>query len=361
MKQNVVKFVNFIFSRKVYPFEIPRMLYSINNNNLKDVFTSFWKFNRCRFHGCYYKPTGPSFTNGGEYSKRIAIGLLRKIKSSFSSFNLIYGNFNRYKFKFSTQSPTYTCFVVGACLFSWTDNYIEDDVFTDCLNEMRNLHNSDTNSCQIDDTWEKLMEKENLILWRRPLKDSHLYEYKVYGKFDDISARNFLQVNIDLEYRKQWDTTVIKLDVIDKDPNSSSQVVQWICYYPFPMASREYVYVRKSKIKKKANVMISATKAIDHPQCPITNKYVRVGVYESQMIIKPLTTFDADGLEYILTYHDDPQAVFPSSLCNWMASTGVPDFVEYKLHDAALRLKNSLNNNFLEYYDTDIDDDGLPM
>jgi len=43
---------------------------------------------------------------------------------------------------------------------------------------------------------------------------------------------------------------------------------------------------------------------------------------------------DRNGFDYILTYCDDPQACFPTPAYNWMASSGVPEFVN-KLHQAA--------------------------
>ncbi|KAL6472689.1 hypothetical protein MHYP_G00188770 [Metynnis hypsauchen] len=43
--------------------------------------------------------------------------------------------------------------------------------------------------------------------------------------------------------------------------------------------------------------------------------------------------------DYLLTYSDDPQTVFPRYCLSWMVSSGTPDFLE-KLHVAALRAKN---------------------
>lgn len=43
-------------------------------------------------------------------------------------------------------------------------------------------------------------------------------------------------IKLDLEYRKKWDHYVVKLDVIDKDPQSKSEVVQWITNYPVSTA-----------------------------------------------------------------------------------------------------------------------------
>ena len=46
------------------------------------------------------------------------------------------------------------------------------------------------------------------------------------------------------------------------------------------------------------------------------------------MVIKPHHAFDEAGLDYVLTYYDDPQATIPSVAMSWMASTGVPKFTE---------------------------------
>ena len=39
-------------------------------------------------------------------------------------------------------------------------------------------------------------------------------------------------------------------------------------------------------------------------------------------LIKCFCNLFQNGFDYILTYYDDPQAVFPSPAYNWMARTG---------------------------------------
>lgn len=56
-----------------------------------------------------------------------------------------------------------------------------------------------------------------MIIWRREENNSGLYAYKVYGSFPDVSAEEFLQVQIDIEYRKEWDATAKELEIIDTD------------------------------------------------------------------------------------------------------------------------------------------------
>jgi len=94
--------------------------------------------------------------------------------------------------------------------------------------------------------------------------------------------------------------------------------------------------------------MVLVSKSIEHPKLPETSEHVRVFDYSSQMVIKPHNSFDDCGFDYMLTYFDDPRAAFPSPAYNWMASCGVPDFVE-KLHMAAIQLHYSNNHNKPKY------------
>lgn len=231
--------------------------------------------------------------------------------------------------------------VLGAVLFSWDQEKITEENMKSCGEEIylvKDAKNKDTKDLPDDHflrDWDLIINKDHLMAWRRPVPNTSLYEYKVYGTFRDIPARAFYDVQIDLDFRKQWDKLVINLDIVDKDTNSGCEVVRWVTHFPYPMYSREYVYVRKTMVDQKNNTMILMSQATDHPCCPVDDKkYVRVSTFESHLVIKPHTTIDENGFDYILTYCDDPQAAFPTPCYNWMASTGVPDFVN-KLHKAA--------------------------
>lgn len=77
-----------------------------------------------------------------------------------------------------------------------------------------------------------------MIIWRRLESDSGLYAYKVYGSFSDVSAADFLQVQLDVEYRKEWDNTAKELKVIDTDPVTESMegyhndIIYWEMIWP---------------------------------------------------------------------------------------------------------------------------------
>lgn len=233
----------------------------------------------------------------------------------------------------------------GASIFSWDTCRITDEEMQRVADDISSasLKNLSKQNVQVND-WQKVIDRPQLQVWRKPIEDSHLYQYKVHGSFYDIPACAFFLTQVDLSYRKTWDKFVIKLDVVDQDEKSGTEVVHWITHFPYPMYSREYVYARRFKVDEDNKLMLLSSSSIDHPCCPLNSSYVRVTNYTSKMVIKPHTNFYENGFDYVLTYSDDPQAAFPMFAYNWMASTGVPDFVE-KLHQAAKNLHKSNNSN----------------
>ncbi|XP_015276302.1 PREDICTED: stAR-related lipid transfer protein 7, mitochondrial [Gekko japonicus] len=190
-----------------------------------------------------------------------------------------------------------------------------------------------------EQSWEMVMEKKHFKLWRRPIGGSHLYQYRVFGTYMDVTPRQFFNVQLDTKYRKKWDSLVIKLEVIERDQDTGSEVVHWVTHFPYPMYSRDYVYVRRYIVDQDNNLMVLVSRAVEHPNVPEDPDFVRVRTYESQMVIRPHKTFDENGFDYLLTYSDNPQTVFPRYCVSWMVSSGMPDFLE-KLHIAALKAKN---------------------
>lgn len=110
------------------------------------------------------------------------------------------------------------------------------------------------------------------------------------------------------------------------------------------MYARDYCYIRRAIVDRKNNLMVLVSRATDHPKCPEGKKNVRVKQYESKMVIRPHKSFDENGFDYLLTYFDDPKSSFPSIAYNWMAASGVPEFVK-QLHSAAYTL-TTRNANF---------------
>lgn len=63
-------------------------------------------------------------------------------------------------------------------------------------------------------------------------------------------------------------------------------------------------------------------RSTSHPDVPDTDKCVRVRDYFSRMVIRSPSRVDELGLDFELTYFDNPQTNLPSSCVNWVASTG---------------------------------------
>ena len=200
----------------------------------------------------------------------------------------------------------------------------------------------DTDSYLAQGGWERFADARNCTVYRKLHQMSGLYMYKVIGRYPDISVREFLDVQVDHGCRKSWDTYVQKLETVDVDLGTESEVIHWIMRFPFPMSSREYLYVRRVWVNKNAAVLIN--RSVDHPAVPECRKYVRVQNYLSEMVMQPHTSTDEAGFEFELTYFDDPQTNLPSSFVNWVATAAMPDFLT-KVHSAAVQRRDASSSS----------------
>lgn len=99
-------------------------------------------------------------------------------------------------------------------------------------NEKKICHCPDKTQFKFEE-WELFVEKDDLLIWRK-LHSNGCYEYKVYGSYNDILAEDFINVQIDINYRKTWDTSAVILELIEKDPTpaSNSDLVYWEMQWP---------------------------------------------------------------------------------------------------------------------------------
>ncbi|XP_063031297.1 stAR-related lipid transfer protein 7, mitochondrial [Melospiza melodia melodia] len=226
---------------------------------------------------------------------------------------------------------------IGAGAFVWDGQRIEEEELRRSAQALQQLEDPAAFPEQ-ERGWEPVMQRERFRLWRRPIPGSALFQYRVFGSYTDVTPRQFFNVQLDTEYRKQWDSLVLKLDVVERDPATGSEVIHWVTQFPYPMYSRDYVYVRRYSVDSDRNLMVLVSRAVEHPGIPEDPEHVRVRSYESHMVIRPHRGFDENGFDYLLTYSDNPQTVFPRYCLSWMVSSGMPEFLE-KLHSAALKAK----------------------
>ncbi|XP_042541504.1 stAR-related lipid transfer protein 7, mitochondrial-like [Dipodomys spectabilis] len=148
-----------------------------------------------------------------------------------------------------------------AGVFVWDEERIQEEELQRSINEMKRLeemssifqssgveHHPPESKSQTEgnedlkdkeEPWEMAMDKKHFKLWRRPIIGTHLYQYRVFGTYTDVTPWQFFNVQLDTKYRKKWESLEIKLEVIDVV--SGSEVLHWVTHFPYPMYSRDYV------------------------------------------------------------------------------------------------------------------------
>ncbi|XP_018327633.1 stAR-related lipid transfer protein 7, mitochondrial-like isoform X2 [Agrilus planipennis] len=237
--------------------------------------------------------------------------------------------------------------VVGASVYDWNTNRIKDEEMVkhfDAFNYAY-LLKSKTISCstckdrQTYDEWSVFIEKQDMIVWRRPHSSGN-FEYKVYGSYHDVSGEDFLNVQIDTKYRKEWDNTAIQLDIVEADPNteSNSDIIYWEMQWPKFFTNRDYVFNRRFTVDCDKKIIVIISQSTTHPSCPVQKDKYRVTDYFSAMVVKPYTELDKPGIEFVLTYFDNPGVNIPNSINSWVAMRAMPDFLT-RLREATKHYK----------------------
>lgn len=184
-----------------------------------------------------------------------------------------------------------------------------------------------------DQPWEPYMSKDQFSIWKREERSS-MYSYKVYARFNDISAADLMHVQVDLDYRKEWDDTAVALHMIEEDPlpGANSHLIYWEMQWPRLFSNRDYVYCRRFVCDDKRKVMMVANRGTTHPNYPQYDNKVRVTDYWSFMVIKPFRSFQEPGVHYVLTYYDDPGLPIPQSVKSWVTQKQMPDVLRNMYH-----------------------------
>jgi hypothetical protein len=122
--------------------------------------------------------------------------------------------------------------------------------------------------------WTPFLERPNILVWRQehPV-GSGLYAYKMYGRFDDVTAAEFVEVQLDMsEFRQSWDENTAQCHVLEEDVEESglslSQIYYWEVNWPRFFSNRDYVCNRRARIFDEDNVAVIYSKSVTHPTCP---------------------------------------------------------------------------------------------
>ncbi len=200
-----------------------------------------------------------------------------------------------------------------------------------------------------------------MLIWRRKIgydteNNLDIFEHKVLGRFDEITPIEYYQVQVDLEYRKEWDFLIKFLEMIKKDPVTNTELVRWVSKFPYPLCDREYIFVRRYCIEPNEKLLVLLSRGLDQisDDLPCDKRNVIVSQYKSNMIIIPYSEIDKPGIYYIIQYYDVNKAKIPKLAYKWMATSGLPDYVA-KLHKATMTMRERKESedekNLLDSFD----------
>ncbi|XP_050676889.1 uncharacterized protein LOC126973597 isoform X2 [Leptidea sinapis] len=211
------------------------------------------------------------------------------------------------------------------------------------------------------DGWFPFLETEEVIIWRKEYKAGQgLYAYKVYGRYKDVLASDFAAVQIDGAYRKAWDNAVASLSVVKRGAMGvpDQAVLHWEVLWPRLFANRDYVYLRRHKQfdqsetasgssednsleggRDNNRTYVIVSKSCEHPDVPETRNAIRVVEYWSHMVVRSTSGVTKPGMEFVLTYYDEPAVGgLPGGVAAWASSRAAPDYLD-KMKIAAVQYK----------------------
>lgn len=193
--------------------------------------------------------------------------------------------------------------------------------------------------------WEAFLERSDVVIWRRPLSGRN-FEYRVFGKYHDVCAGAWFRINADDKRRKDWDDTCLEIRQIDADPVTRTQVLYWRSQYPFPMSNRDYVFKKNFVLDRKRKMALILNTDTVHPSVPETKDHVRIKRYRSIIVVKPVTDFHHDGMEFTISYMDDPGVDLPEIFISYVTVQGFPNYVD-KMRNAAKKLEKALGREVM--------------
>ncbi|CBY18364.1 unnamed protein product [Oikopleura dioica] len=171
---------------------------------------------------------------------------------------------------------------------------------------------------------DSLNKNDSLKVWNRKRLNGET-EYRLYSNIENIYWQDFLEVQLNCDYRKEWDSWVQLLEPMqcenDKEGTiGEACVYKWVQKMPGALLkSREYTYLREVFHFPEDRTVIIAAR--DVPGVDSENKTVKVENYQSVMVIKYAEN-DEKGFSYLLTYHDDVSKILPGWFQAWANGRG---------------------------------------
>ena len=189
--------------------------------------------------------------------------------------------------------------------------------------------------------WTPFLEKQDIIVWRA--EQNGLSAYRMYGQFDDVTANELLEVQLDMsEFRLEWDKNTAQCHVVeevsDAEKNTLSQIYYWEVTWPSFFSNRDYVCNRRAQVFDKESTAVVMSCSADHPSYPKKSKAHRVQDYSSVLTIRPSKGWNEPGVEFSLQAFENPGVSLPEYITTWVAIRGMPDYMT-NLRQACLKLR----------------------
>ncbi|GBF92529.1 hypothetical protein Rsub_05143 [Raphidocelis subcapitata] len=181
--------------------------------------------------------------------------------------------------------------------------------------------------------WELMFDKDvpgfvRYRAWRRTLPCGKT-EYKSVTVAPDMAPQEFMDMNLDDAFRRNWDGMVIHHEVLEHgDFSERQQVVRWIRRFPFAFLSdREYCIARRL-FRGDDGSLTACTKAITHPREHHNSSVVRMDVFwsswRSRLVECPWGS-GRPATETTLLHHE--QFKIPERLARFAVAHGMWGFV----------------------------------
>lgn len=171
--------------------------------------------------------------------------------------------------------------------------------------------------------WELFTESNNVKIYRLYNDVTGLYSYKIHGEMNAVKPEICVQVYMDIDYRKEWDSYVKELREIKEE---GKEGVYWQVKLPFPLYNRDYTFQREKRELEieGRHIYVILSKVDDFPSVPPVSGVVRVSEFVMSLAI---TSDGKVGSKAFLRYYDNPGGMIPTWFINWAAKTGVPSFL----------------------------------
>ena len=184
--------------------------------------------------------------------------------------------------------------------------------------------------------WEKVSNKDEILVERRTVAGSNLKEFRGRGIIDAPVAR-VLAVLQDAPHRHEWMSDCSTSYVIEEDHERRTQIAYHRTKAPWPVADRDSINRAEIVIDLAARRILLPFEAIDHPKGPPVKGVVRMPFLRGHWVLTPVR--EGRGTEVEYQVHANPGGSLPDWLAN-VASKKLP-------HDTLIGLRRQVK--FREY------------